>query len=236
MMTLRNVQRSTLATKTTRELERMVVTGEWSEGTKIPAEPELVRQLGVSRNTVREAVRALTHVGLLEARPGDGTYVRSTSVLGSTLSRRLDDCDPLEVLEVRQCLETEAARLAASRHTEEDVARLRSGFDRLKADFDRGEPAEVVVQAIFDHHLDIVKAGHNPLLLELYQNIADSVRASIEAVLGVVDRLAPDMEPAERLHRDLIEAIASGDGEAAARLVVEHSAIIHSWLGEESTP
>lgn len=231
---LRNVQRSTLATKTTRELERMVVTGEWCEGTKIPAEPELVRQLGVSRNTVREAVRALTHVGLLEARPGDGTYVRSTSVLGGTMSRRLAHCDPSEVLEVRQCLEKEAARLAASRRTDADVEVLRRGFERLKNAFDQGEPAEVVVQAIFDHHLDIVKAGHNPLLLELYQNIAESVRSSIEALLGAVDRLEPDLEPPERLHRDLIEAIACGDGDQAAHLVTEHSALLHSWLGEEN--
>lgn len=232
-MGLRNVHRSTLAVKVARELERMIVTGEWTEGTRIPAEPELMRQTGVSRNTLREAIRALTHLGLLEARPGDGTYVRSTSVLGASLSRRLEQCDLREILEVRHCLEREAARLAARRRTPGDVEGLRRGFARIKATLEAGEPPETVVQLVFDHHLAIVRAGRNPLLLELYQNIADSVRASIEALLGAVDRLGPDLEPPERLHRELIEAIACGDGDGAARLVSEHAQILHGWMGEE---
>ncbi len=234
MTTLRNVHRSTLAVEVARELERMIVSREWTEGTKIPPEPELVRQLGVSRNTLREAVRALTHQGLLEARPGDGTYVLSTNVLGASLSRRLERCDLHEALEVRHCLEREAARLAAGRRTPEDVENLRRGSARIKESLNAGDPPEEIIQLVFDHHLTIVRAGRNPLLLEIYESIADSVRASIGEVLGAFTRIEPDLEPSERLHNALIEAIAAGEGEEAARLVSEHSALLRGWLGEDS--
>lgn len=64
----------------------MIGSGGWPLGEKIPAEPELMAALGVSRNTVREAARALVHAGLLDARPGDGTYVTATDGLGAALA------------------------------------------------------------------------------------------------------------------------------------------------------
>ena len=70
------------------QLEGLIESGEWPVGSKIPAEPELVAALGVGRNTVREAVRALEHAGLLEPRRGDGTYVRATSGLRAAILRR----------------------------------------------------------------------------------------------------------------------------------------------------
>lgn len=68
-------------------LEELIGSGEWPVGFRVPPEPELVRALGVSRNTVREAVRALVHVGMLDPRPGDGTYVRADTGPDAALER-----------------------------------------------------------------------------------------------------------------------------------------------------
>src|SRR5919204_2234542 len=86
------------------QIEQMVASGEWPVGSKIPPEPELVAALGIGRNTVREAIRALEHAGVLEPRRGDGTYVRATSDLGAAFLRRARRATALDVLAVRASL------------------------------------------------------------------------------------------------------------------------------------
>lgn len=235
-MTLRRPSRSTLAEKVARELERMIVSGEWTEGTKIPPEPELVEQLGVSRNTVREAVRALTHGGLLEARPGDGTYVRSTSLLGVSLARRLESCTLLESLEARHCLEREVARLAASRRDDADVEALRVGHAEIRQAFEAGEPLERLVDLAYEQRLALARASHNPLLVELYQNISEAVRQVTAATIAALDRTEVDPAPLGELHHRLVEAVAEGRADEAAEIVTRQTEVLRSWLelSEES--
>ena len=120
--TVRNVP---LSVQIGTQLREQIMNGTWPVGTKVPGEHDLVRTFGTSRNTVREALRALVHLGLLESRPGDGTYVRSTSELGAVLGRRITEESVNEVFEVREALEVQAARLAASRITESQIGELR---------------------------------------------------------------------------------------------------------------
>src|SRR5206468_4005871 len=87
-------------------------------------ERALTESLGVGRNTIREAVKALTHAGLLECRQGDGTYVRATSELSGAVRRRLRTAQLMEILQVRRALEVEAARLAAERREDHDIAAI----------------------------------------------------------------------------------------------------------------
>src|SRR5919108_1170066 len=87
-MGLTAVRAGRLCDEVMAQMEALIAGGEWPVGSKIPPEPELVAALGVGRNTVREAVRALERAGLLEPRRGDGTYVRATSDLGAALMRR----------------------------------------------------------------------------------------------------------------------------------------------------
>src|ERR687895_2810237 len=115
------------------QFEALIASGEWPVGTKIPPEPELVAALGVGRNTVREAVRALEHAGLLEPRRGDGTYVRATSDLGAALLRRARRSTALHVLAVRRSLERDAAVAAAHNRTDADVAAIRAAADARRA-------------------------------------------------------------------------------------------------------
>ena len=88
-MTLRSPSRQTLVPQVIEQLRTQIATGEWPVGSRIPTEPDLVAALGVGRNTVREAVRALVHAGVLECRQGSGTYVTATHELTGVVARRL---------------------------------------------------------------------------------------------------------------------------------------------------
>jgi DNA-binding FadR family transcriptional regulator len=213
-MTLQNATRQTLADQIVAQMDRMIQSGEWPLRGKIPPEPELVRQLGVSRNTVREAVKALIHTGLLEARQGDGTYVVSTSELGPVLRRKFGKSDLLQTLEVRSALEQEAARLAAERRSEADVAALQLRFGEFCRAARSGN-VDSFVQADTALHREIVRATTNSLLMELYDHISEALAESISAT-------ADELEEHERVHRRLIESIAGRNAEAAAEAVRDH--------------
>ncbi len=119
-----------LAEEITAKLRALIHSGEWPLQQRIPAEPELMAALGVSRGTLREAVKALAHSGMLEVRRGDGTYVRATSEISGAAQRMYQDHSQEHILEVRVGLDTQAARLAARHATADDVAALRGLLDR----------------------------------------------------------------------------------------------------------
>ncbi|MBP1155612.1 MULTISPECIES: FadR/GntR family transcriptional regulator [unclassified Paenibacillus] len=213
-MGLKRASRTTLVEQVVAQMELLIESGTWPVGLRIPAEPDLVRQLGVSRNTVREAVKSLVHAGLLIARPGDGTYVCSSSVLGAVLLRRLRRSSIDETLEVRFALEQEAARLAAVRRTAEDIERLRRSLDEFDA-ASENKDIEGYVQADLNLHKMIIAAAHNSVLTELYEHITEGVRVSIGSVLDH----SVLMEPHIKIHRDLVQAIIDQDPEYAAEAV-----------------
>lgn len=210
-MTLRSPSRQTLVPQVIEQLRTQIVTGEWPVGSRIPTEPDLVAALGVGRNTVREAVRALVHAGVLECRQGSGTYVTATHELTGVVARRLAAAEMAEAIEVRRAFEVEAARLAAHRRTPEDLATLDAALAHREATWDAGRVADFV-EADATLHVAIVAAAHNSMLSELYASFGGALRASLSGQL--VDGITPDRYVD---HDELIEAIRSGDAERAAR-------------------
>lgn len=197
--------RSGLIDKAVKQLRSRIVAGEWKIGERIPTEPELTAQLGVGRNTVREAVQALVHSGLLLRRQGSGTYVKSASEMSVAMGRHLADAHYTHVLEVRRSLEVEAARLAASRRTEQDVVELRA-VNKVRQVAFAGEDVDLMVQADMALHSEIARISQNPVLSSLYDSLTDSVQATIRHNVELIlrSRVSDD-------HDDLIEAIALGD-------------------------
>lgn len=209
-MPLPLIERRSLVEQTAEALRARVATGEWPVDARIPPEAELVRLFGVSRNTVREAVRCLAHAGMLEVRQGDGTYVRATADSGETL-RRIAHASLRDRIEVRCALEENAARLAASRRSEDDVAALRATRDRCDGLIAAGRIDEYITHD-FTFHRRIVNASGNAALEELYLYFATAIRASIRHSIG--DAQLP--EPSAAQHRDVLEAIARRDSDGAA--------------------
>ncbi len=236
-MTLQNLQRRTLACRAAHELERMITSGEWPEGSRIPPESELMSRLGVSRNTVREAVRALSHLGLLEARAGDGTYVLSANLLAGSISRRLEGCSLIEALEAKECLERQAARLAARRRTEQDLVGLRGEQEALADAFAAGRATEDLTARIWRFEQRLARASGNQLLVELFESVAGPIRAAISTVVETARGVEADPEEPRQLNRRILTAIAEGDGDAADRLMLEKAEMVRSWLAiEEKNP
>jgi DNA-binding FadR family transcriptional regulator len=208
-VSLRTAQRASLVDQVIDQLKEQITGGAWQLNAKIPTETVLAEQLGVGRNTVREAVRALTHAGLLECRQGDGTYVRATNELSGAMLRRLRAAEQLEILEVRRALEVEAARLAAARRTEADIELLRAALERREQAWSQRESQEFV-ESDLAFHMSVVEATHNRVLIDLYHDFANALRASITAA-GV------PLEKSYIPHEAIVRAIAAGDVTAAER-------------------
>ncbi|MFD7072260.1 FadR/GntR family transcriptional regulator [Streptomyces sp. NPDC059913] len=216
-MALTSPRRSALADQVIAQLRNQITSGEWPVGSRIPTEPELVEQLGVARNTVREAVRALAHNGLLDIRQGSGTYVVATSELAGVMHRRFASADPRHIAELRSTLESSAARLAAARRTERDLKQLDALMARREEAWAAGD-AEAFVEADATLHHAVVAASHNDVLTALYADLGDLLRDYLRGDIGHELRPENHMD-----HGRLVEAIRAGDGETAAAEAASHA-------------
>ncbi|MBK1786727.1 FadR family transcriptional regulator [Prauserella sp. ASG 168] len=207
-MPLAATQRSGLVDQVISQLRDAIHQGEWPLGERIPTEAALVASLGVGRNTVREAVRALAHSGLLEVRQGDGTYVRATSEVSGAI-RRLAGSELREVLQVRRPLEVEGARLAATERTDEELALLADALARRDRAW-HAQRFDEFVLADAEFHLLTVRASHNTLLLELYRGLTEVITASVAATSQTT---LSNAEPIG--HHGLFDAIAAKDPDRA---------------------
>lgn len=216
-MALTSPRRSALADQVIAQLRNQITSGEWPVGSRIPTEPELVEQLGVARNTVREAVRALAHNGLLDIRQGSGTYVVAVSELAGVMHRRFASADPRHVAELRSTLEASAARLAAARRTERDLKQLDALMRRREETWAAGD-AEAFVAADATLHLAVVSASHNEVLTGLYADLGDLLRDYLR------DDVGHELRPENHMdHSRLVEAIRAGDAETAAAEAASHA-------------
>ncbi|SFC78156.1 FadR/GntR family transcriptional regulator [Streptomyces aidingensis] len=209
-MPLSSPRRSALADQVIAALREQIASGEWPVGSRIPTEPELVEQLGVARNTVREAIRALAHNGLLDIRQGSGTFVLATSELAGVMHRRFADADPRDVAELRSTLEATAARLAARRRTEQEMTQLDTLLARREAAWDSGR-VDTFVEADATFHMAVMRASHNEVLTALYADLGTVLRTFLRHDVG------EELRPEDHLdHGRLVAAIRAGDAETAA--------------------
>lgn len=213
--TVQPVRRTSLIAQVTDQLRDEITAGTWPVGSRIPTEPELAELTGTGRNTVREAVQALVHAGMLERRQGSGTYVIGTSDLGGTLAKYFASAHERDVLELRQALDVTAAALAARRRDDADVAHLRELLATRNElwrnpEAATGEAGREAVAADLALHRAIVAASHNEVYLEFY----DSLLPAIEHTINLGPVAASHSYEAE--HGELVQAVVDGDVEGAA--------------------
>ncbi|QMU78507.1 FadR family transcriptional regulator [Streptacidiphilus sp. PB12-B1b] len=213
-MTLTSPRREPLADQVIAQLRAQITSGEWPVGSRIPTEVELVEQLGVARNTVREAVRALAHNGLLDIRQGSGTYVLATSELAGVMHRRFAGAPWEQVTELRGALEAAAARLAASRRTARDLKLLDTALAR-REDAWRSGDVEHFIQTDTAFHQAVIAAAHNDVLSALYADLGEVMRSELRQTVGPV--LAEHRYVA---HDGILAGIREGDGEKASQQAV----------------
>ena len=186
--------------------------GVWPVGDRIPKEPELMELIGVGKSTVREAVRSLANLGMLETIPGVGTFVRARTPVSTILSQFLADHDLEEVLVYRRSLEIEAAQNAAINRTEDQLTALRDAFERGTAQEAGGTSPDTF------HHL-IVEASGSQLLYDLYIGVMTVLKNAM------ADGLVFRGIEADTMHRDhaaILQAIEERDVRNAAHSMALH--------------
>lgn len=224
-MTLSTSHRQPLAVEVTAKLRQVIHSGEWPLDQRIPSETELMQRLGVSRGTLREAIKALAHGGMLEVRRGDGTYVRATSEMSGAARRMYQDHTDEHVLEVRLGLDTQAARLAARNATADDVSALRALLTAREIAWNAAD-FEGWARADWDFHVRVAQASGNPLLLELYSSFGDIFHHDLlrQHRRGRLDGLSPAG------HGELVDAIEAHNGDAAVASVNRNLNSCAEWL------
>jgi len=209
-------------------IKEMIIAGGLALGDRLPPEKELSERLGLSRSSLREAVKALEVIRVLDVRRGDGTYVTSLEprLLLEAMSFVVDlhdDQSVLEIFAVRRILEPAASGLAARNADEEAVAQLRE----VVASVDQAADVESLVEHDLEFHRGIAEATGNTYLARLIDSLSShTVRARIWR--GITQENAVGRTLQE--HHAILDAISAGDADLASALTVVHVSGVEQWL------
>ncbi|WP_433607584.1 FadR/GntR family transcriptional regulator [Prescottella agglutinans] len=214
------LSRNLLADQAADQLRRRLAAGEWEIGAKLPGETTLAVELGVGRSTIREALRMLAGQGMLRPRQGAGVFVERTEPDADGWETVVQRGAIAAVVEVRAAIEIEAARLAALRATDADVAAMRRALELRAAAADA--PDREFVEADTAVHRAIVTGAHNPVLSELFETFVPRVADAMVEMIGLLGLRDRDTAPDADEHAALVDAIAAGDVDEAARVSRAH--------------
>ncbi|MDJ0335725.1 FadR/GntR family transcriptional regulator [Salinibacterium sp. G-O1] len=210
------------------KIKAMIVSGELAPGDRLPPEKELSERLGLSRSSMREAVKALEVIRVLDVRRGDGTYVTSLEpqLLLEAISFVIDlhdDASILEIFEVRRMLEPAATAMAARTIDATGVSKLREDVASVDPETD----VENLVRHDVQFHRDIVGLSGNSYLASLIDTLTSStIRARLWRGLTEAGSVARTLAE----HDAIVDALESGDAELAQALATVHIAGVEKWL------
>ncbi|MGQ9682438.1 MAG: FadR/GntR family transcriptional regulator [Anaerolineae bacterium] len=211
------IRRDNLTEAVSREIQRMIRSGEVAPGAWLPPQPELAARFGVGLSTLREGIKGLTLLGILSPQPGRGTQVNAEALhllrIYDMSRARLEGLDVLHLIEARRTIEVALTVFAASRATAEDIARVERALEAMRralADDD------AFAEADLDFHLAVAQAGHNPLLEGFYHvarsMLAESIRESVRTPPG----RGTKQDILQQQGR-ILDAIRAGDARSARR-------------------
>lgn len=210
------IRRTFLVDQVLSTLRGQISAGDYKEGDRLPSEADLGRQFNVGRSTIREALRVLSHLGLVETWTGKGTFV-----LKKDIEAKTGDAMPVrevaDIYQFRYSVEPVAAEAAARDRTSEDLDRIKTANARLKEAMAH-LAFEEIVERDFELHFSIVAASRNSFLTSIYEEHRDDiVRAALTLMRMANLSDNPSQDSPMALHDDLVEAIAHFDAPAAHR-------------------
>jgi GntR family transcriptional repressor for pyruvate dehydrogenase complex len=216
---LEPVRKSRIYEEVAAQIQRLIVDGRLRPGDHLPPERELAERFGVSRTSVRDAIRVLELMGLLDPRQGEGTVVRDLSPdsLVGPLASLLARNRPLlaDLLDVRKMIEPPLAARAAVRASAADRAALEQIFAHQEDKVRRGQ---VAIEEDSEFHYTIATAANNRVVLRVLDVLMDLLRESRERSLQVAGRLQRSLEG----HRRILHAIRRRDATAAEAAMRQH--------------
>src|SRR5215211_2686799 len=205
-----------------RQIAESIRSGQISSGERLPTERELSFAFGVSRGVVREAIKVLGALGLVEARQGSGIYVRNnipTVTRAFTLSVSPDVESIERLFEFRRTLEVETARLAALRRSKDELAAIATAADGTARALDSGDWGEFGV-ADNAFHGEVARASGNPYL----EVAVATAREMQQGVVSLISDRAGSVSTAVVHHHAIVEAISTRQPDAAGRAMADHIA------------
>ncbi|MEO7548396.1 MAG: FadR/GntR family transcriptional regulator [Ramlibacter sp.] len=220
-MPLQTVEPQRLYRQIAEQVRGLIAGGEFLPGSRLPAERDLAKQLGVSRPSVREALIALEVEGWVEVRTGSGVYVleRQGHLNGSAVKVPPTEWGPLELIRARRVIEGEIASLAAVHAKRRHMDAIRAALDGMKDDADRGvQPLE----GDRAFHTAIAQACENVVLLETVQTFWDARRGPLFERLGDYFETVPSWRMAIAEHETILAAIRAHDGAGARTAMQQH--------------
>jgi GntR family transcriptional regulator, transcriptional repressor for pyruvate dehydrogenase complex len=212
------IKREPVATQVARKLVEYLLSGAVEPGARMPSERQLAEAFGVGRSAMREAIKALSLIGLVEVRQGDGTYLRKadSALLPEVIEwgLLLGERRTMDLVEARQELEIIIAGLAARRRTERDIEDLRVLLERME----RTTVSSSFVEADVAFHMRVAEASDNLVLRDIHSSVQALLRTWISRVMAA----GGSREQSYLEHVPIFEAIVAGDAEAAQRAMEAH--------------
>jgi len=212
------------------EIKEMIVSGKLKKGDKLPPERELVEQLQASRASIREALKALQIIGLIESRQGGGNYIRE-SFEGSlfeplSIMFSLQNSRPEEILELRKIIEVETAALAAKNINDEELIEIKCIIDQIKESYDE----ELNAKLDKELHYKIANASGNFLVVVILTAVSSLVDSFIK---DARKRILTQVENREILiehHENLYNALLEHNKGRAAEVMRKHLDFVNEYL------
>ncbi len=228
------IQSERLYEKIVDQIEGRILAGELKPGDHLPAERELAEQFRVSRTAVREAVKTLAEKGLVQVRPGRGTFVTNdtSEAVRHSLGRMLKIGQPegaRYLVEVREIFEPETAALAAVRASEEQITALREAVAMMEDALDDGD---TFIEGDLDFHLTLAEASQNALIPILIDSIVDLLREQRMAIF----RVAGGPQRGQYHHQRILDAVSRHDPQAAREAMRAHLRQVREDTGASSNP
>ena len=219
---IRPATRTTLYKEVITQIVEIIKSEEWKQGDRMPGEIELAGKFEVSRNCIREALKALGHAGILESKPGLGTFLakdalRSINTMEMGQFFR-DETSLSDIMEARLIIEPQLVKIAAKRATDEDIARLEAAVKRATQAVKNNTYS---VQIGLEFHMIVAQIAQNRVLLRLFHSIADELRVQ-RGVLILSHMGKEDLLRELKEHAEILARIKRRDGERAAELLTVH--------------
>jgi GntR family transcriptional regulator, transcriptional repressor for pyruvate dehydrogenase complex len=216
---VRVLPRTTLTEAAFEQLIAYVVKGTWKAGDRLPPERELCQQFGIARTSLREALKAMELVGMLDSRVGDGTFVCDRSEF---LSRPLlwaftgtDHEELVEIMETRTVVEEALAGLAAERASTDEISAIKGTITQMRDIIAAGSS---ILEADMSFHLAVATAAHNEVLRNAVQLLRNITRQWLKYKVQMPNVAASVLKRHEAVYR----AIASRKPKAARLAMRKH--------------
>jgi len=215
------ITRKSLADEVADHLQQQIAQKKYKEGEQLPIEPELMKEFGVGRSTIREAIKLLLNSGFLRVQQGVGTFVADASGLKEPLSQRLKRVDKTDLDEVRQLLELKIVEKAALKRTEADVKKMTRFFEKRKKAAEENN-LEECIEADMQFHIAIAEAAKNDILADLYKTFSLHLKQRFNHVFTNTAEFVATLHT----HEQLLQSIIGKDVKKAihwANKIIDHT-------------